>query len=124
MVTVRMIPHERNIWNLLQATDAIALPSIDREDFPNVVLEAMSLGKAVIASRVGGTSEQVIDGATGVIVPPGNVWALSKAIEKLASDKELLREMGQNGRIHYERQFTPEIALRRYLNLYRSLIEG
>lgn len=120
-ITVRMISLEENIWNLLQASDAIALPSIDREDFPNVVLEAMSMGKAVIASRVGGTSEQVIDGATGVIVPPGNVWALSKAIERLVSDKELLREMGRNGRLHYERQFTPEIALRRYLNLYRSL---
>lgn len=123
-VTVRMIAPERNIWNLLQASDAIALPSIAREDFPNVLLEAMSLGKAVIASRVGGIPEQVIDGATGVIVPPGAVWELSKAIEKLVSDKELLREMGRNGQIHYERHFTPEIALRRYMNLYRSLAES
>ncbi|RIK10924.1 MAG: hypothetical protein DCC49_01560 [Acidobacteria bacterium] len=121
-VTVRMISPERNIWNLLQASDAIVLPSLDREDFPNVVLEAMSMSKAVIASRVGGVPEQVIDGTTGIIVPPGNVLALAKAIEKLTSEKALLRELGRNGRLHYERQFAPEAAIRRYMNLYRSLI--
>lgn len=123
-ITVRLIPPEKNIWNLLHASDAVALPSIDREDFPNVILEAMSAGKAVIASRVGGTSEQVIDGATGAIVPPGNVLALSRALERLVSEKDLLNQMGQNGRLHYERQFAPDIALRRYLNLYRSLVDS
>ncbi|MEI8218690.1 MAG: glycosyltransferase family 4 protein, partial [Elusimicrobiota bacterium] len=74
---------EKNVFNLMAAADMVVLPSLSNEDFPNVVLEAMSLGKPVIASTIAGTPEQIDTGRTGLLVDPGNPEVLADARDEL-----------------------------------------
>lgn len=121
---VRIIPPERNIWNLYAASDIVVLPSVSHEDFPNVVLEAMANSKPVIASAVAGVPEQVVDGETGILVGPGEPEELASAMTRLIRSPELRQRLGAAGRRRFERNFTAERAARRYFDLYRSLLDG
>ena len=112
---------EENVLNFMRAIDVLILPSIDQEDFPNVILEAMALGKPVIASRLAGIPEQVIHEITGILVPPGDAVALADALLRLLKDPILRQQLGQNGRKRFESNFTAEIAVQHYLDLYQGL---
>lgn len=76
------------------AMDALALTSAQPEPFGNVVMEAMGMGLPVIATNIGGSLDQVVDGVTGFLVPPASPEALAKAIEKLMKNPELRQQMG------------------------------
>jgi glycosyltransferase involved in cell wall biosynthesis len=71
------------------------LPSVGPESCPTVVMEAMSIGRPVIASRIGGIIDLVADGETGFLVRPGDSLALQQAIERLLADPDLRGRMGQ-----------------------------
>lgn len=118
----RFVGTEANVMNLMSAIDVLVLPSIAHEDFPNVILEAMGHGKPVIASRLAGTPEQVEDGITGLLVPPGEPQPLAVAIARLVANAPLREEMGRAGRRRFEEAFTSQAAVRRYAALYQSLI--
>lgn len=120
---VSFVGVECNVVNFMQALDVLVLPSIDNEDFPNVILEAMALGKPVIASRIAGTPEQIEDGVSGILVPPGDAEALSRAMESVVGSLQLSRQFGDNGRRRFENCFSAEVAVRRYLQLYRGMIK-
>src|SRR6185503_18503840 len=79
----------RDVAEILAASDIVALPSRFGEGCPNALLEAMAAGKPVIASRSGGTPEVVVDGETGLLVPPEDVDALGAALRRLAADPAL-----------------------------------
>ncbi len=119
---VSIIDPEPNVWNLYSASDIVVLASLFDEDFPNVVLEAMANAKPVVASRIAGTPEQVLDGVTGILVRPGDTLELSVAIEKLVLSPELRNRLGNAGRKRFEEHFTAEAAARRYFDLYNSLL--
>jgi glycosyltransferase involved in cell wall biosynthesis len=76
------------------AMDALVLTSAQPEPFGNVVVEAMGMGLPVIATNMGGSLDQVVDGVTGLLVAPGDPVALADAIEKLMHDPELRTRMG------------------------------
>lgn len=82
--------------------DVLALTSAQPEPFGNVVMEAMGMGLPVIATAIGGSLDQVVDGVTGYLVEPGNPEALARAIEKLMGDPTLRQTMGAAGfsRLH------------------------
>ncbi|WP_336135425.1 glycosyltransferase family 4 protein [Natronomonas amylolytica] len=84
--------------------DLLLLPS-HSEGRPTVIYEAMASETAVLASTVGGIPEQVIDGETGVLIPPGDAAALKSALESLTQDRDRLRRMGKAGfqRLHDQR---------------------
>lgn len=82
---------------VLQESDALVLASYS-EGRPNVVLESLAAGLAVVATRIEGTSELVIDGQTGLLFPPGDADALRACIEKLYLDPVLCRRLGESGR--------------------------
>lgn len=90
------------------AMDALALTSAQPEPFGNVVMEAMGMGLPVIATNIGGSLDQVLDGVTGLLIPPGNPEALAEAIEKLAKNPELRRQMGIAGAERLRRDFSLE----------------
>lgn len=117
---VTLVGSERHIYNLLAASDLVILPSLGYEDFPNVVLEAMALGKPVIGARVGGVGEQVVDGVTGLTVPPGDEVALAEAIQRMA-DPDLRERMGRLGRARFDDAFTARRAAHDYAELYQRL---
>jgi glycosyltransferase involved in cell wall biosynthesis len=119
---VRFVGTERNVFDFMQALDVIVLPSIANEDFPNVVLEAMGLGKPVIASRIAGTSEQIEDGITGWLVEPGDSSALALKMSTFIEDNEQISAVGARARTQFEERFTADVAVSRYLNLYQALL--
>ncbi len=119
----RIIDPERNVWNLYAACDLVVLPSISHEDFPNVPLESMASSKPVVASRLAGVPEQIVDGVTGFTVPPADSQALAAAISALIASSELRAKMGAAGRKRFEEHFTAERAARHYFDLYRSVLE-
>jgi glycosyltransferase involved in cell wall biosynthesis len=83
--------------SLYAGAAVVACPS-HREGFGVVCAEAMSYGRAVVATDVGGLRDLVLDGETGLVVPPGDVDALRAALELLLADRELRRRLGANAR--------------------------
>jgi glycosyltransferase involved in cell wall biosynthesis len=118
---VRFVPPEANWWNLYVPADVVVLPSVSNEDFPNVVLEAMAMSKPVLASRLAGIPEQVIDGVTGLLVEPGDETALAEALAELLRDPAKRRELGAAGKARFRSMFTPAAAVERYASLYAAL---
>jgi glycosyltransferase involved in cell wall biosynthesis len=119
-----LIGHEPNIMNLFAVVDVLIAPSVDYEDFPNVIVEAMGAGKAVIASRLAGAAEQILEGQTGLLLTPGSSDELAEAVCRLCKDRSLVGELGRNGQRRFQAWFTAEKAVDRYLAFYRSLIEA
>jgi len=90
-------PHELVMHAWKRCAIALA-PSTGRETFGYVVLEAMTMGKPVVASRIGGIPDLVADGETGYLVPPGDENALCNALHKLINDPALREQMGTAGK--------------------------
>ncbi len=103
---------------LFRGCDLFILSSRRAEALGIVNLEAMAAGKPVIASRVGGIPELVIDGKTGILVESENIGDLAMAIEKLCSDAELRQRLGNAGRERAMKFSWPEIAAG-YLKTYQ-----
>lgn len=120
---VAFVGDEDNIIDFMSAIDVLILPSVQDEDLPNVVLEAMALGKPVIASRLAGIPEQVIDGVTGLLVEPRNAGQLRDAIYHLMVSPEVRHEMGRAALDRFNSHFTSRKALGNYINIYRTSLE-
>jgi glycosyltransferase involved in cell wall biosynthesis len=97
------------------------VPSLLPEAFGLIALEAMAMGTPVVAARSGALPEIVEDGATGLLVPPGDVDALRDALERLLSDQALRRQMGAAARRRAE-QFSESTVVPRLERVYRDLI--
>jgi glycosyltransferase involved in cell wall biosynthesis len=105
---------------LLAGCDVFCLPS-SKEGLPLVVLEAMAQGKPVVATAVGGTPELVLDGVTGLLVPPGDARALADALGALLADPARARRLGEAGRERVLREFSADAAAERVLELYAGV---
>ena len=99
------------------------VPSLWAEPFGNVTTEAMMRGTAVIASATGAQPEIVNNDETGFLVPPGNVAALTDALFKLLSSRELAEEMGQAGRKRAIEEFSEQRRTQNLLDIYQEIIE-
>lgn len=107
---------------LFRGCEFFVLPS-RIEPLGIVNLEAMAAAKAVIATRTGGVSEIVHDGQNGLLVQPEDVAALAGAIDRLATQPDKCRKMGQAGRQSVV-TFDWEVIAKRYLSLYERHVEG
>lgn len=99
----------------------ILVPSM-AEGIPNVAMEAASTGRPVIASKVGGIPELVIDNQTGLLFESANIKQLENQIIKLANSPKLIKEYGLNARMHMENCFSNEDFINKYLQLYFELL--
>jgi glycosyltransferase involved in cell wall biosynthesis len=120
---VLFIPHETQIFNLINASDFIILPSVKNEDFPNIILESMSLCKPIIASNFSGIPEQIEHMKSGILVKPRDVSGLMDAIKIIVDSKDLRITLGINAKMRFDTLFTDKIAIKRYGELYKQLIE-
>ncbi len=114
---VRLAGERRDVAELLADADVFALSS-SSEGMPVSVLEAMAAGLPVVASRVGGVPEQVVDGETGLLVEPGDPEDLAEALARLVGDRELRGRLGAAGRARAEDAFDLEPFRRAHLELY------
>ena len=96
-------------------------PSECYEGQPLGVLESMAVGKPVIASRLGGLAEVVEDGATGLLVPAGDVTALARAMEDLWQDRRRAAALGERAWAYARDHFAAETQTSRIIALYESL---
>ncbi len=97
------------------------VPSVWAEPFGLVALEAMASGRPVIASRIGGLTDIVLDEETGLLVPPGDVAALRAALARLLADPALRERLGQAGRRRVA-EFQAAAVLPRIERAYRALL--
>lgn len=111
----------KNIFDIMNVFDIFILSSIEYEDFPVAILEAMSLGKPIIGTRLAGIPEQVEHMKTGLIVDPGDAKALSEAILSLLQDKEKRVEMGLAGQKRFQDLFSYDKIIARYIDLYEDV---
>ncbi|MCP5004621.1 MAG: glycosyltransferase family 4 protein [Planctomycetes bacterium] len=109
-----------DIPGILSLTDIFVLPSI-REGLGLSILEAMSLGKPVIATNVGGIPEIVSDGITGTLVPPGDPEALYNAMNELLGNIEKQKTLGYNGKKICNESFNSQTMVSRIEELYDTL---
>lgn len=118
--SVRFLGPRDDVPDLVAAIDLGALSS-DFEGSPLSVMEYMEAGKAVVATRVGGLPDLVVEGETGLLVPPGDPPALAAALAELLRDPERRARMGAAGRERRREMFSIEATARRVGELYREL---
>ena len=119
--SVRFLGQRGDVAALMRAADVVVLPS-RWEGMPNVVLEAMALGKAVVATAVEGSVDLVRAGETGWLVPPENPATLASALLESAADHERNLQFGQAGRLVVEREFSLDGMARRYEALWARVL--
>ncbi len=114
--------YREDIPRLLSVMDVFVHPSGMREGLPLAVAEAMACGIPVVAGDVGGTSEIVKHGETGLLVPPGDIHALADSIVFLVENPEKARRMGMKGRKSVEERFSSGLMVNKIENLYDRLM--
>jgi len=106
---VHWLGFRRDVSDLLSNFDAFVLPSLaESEAFPNTLVEAMASGLPCITTDVGSVREITVDELSGLLVAPGSVEELAAAIHRLASDPDLRRRLGLEGRRRVEQDFSLE----------------
>jgi glycosyltransferase involved in cell wall biosynthesis len=117
---VRFLGLRLDVPAVLSAAD-IHVSASHYEGFPNNVLEAMCAGLPVIATEVGGVPELVVDGRTGLLVPPRSPSLLTSALHRLASDPERRLAMGAAGRARAQECYTIERSVAAFEDVYTRL---
>ena len=102
---VAFVGFRTDLGAMLAGADVVAMPSL-QEGLGVAALEAMAAGRPVVASRVGGLGEAVVDGETGLLVPPGEPAALARALAELAADPARRARLGAAGRARVLARYT------------------
>ena len=87
------------------------------------ILEAMSNGIPVITTPVGAITDAISDGKEGILVQPGNIESIAKAISTLAENEDIRKKMGDAAKSKSEQYFEAEIIVNQLFSLYQSLLE-
>ncbi len=119
---LRFLGQRFDVDRLLEAADFGVLPSRANEGFSNAILESMRAGLPMIVTDVGGNAEAVVDGETGIVVPPADPAGLAAALLRVAQDPALRRKLGEAGRERVATQFTLDACVAKYRALYDELL--
>jgi glycosyltransferase involved in cell wall biosynthesis len=113
----------KEIPEVMAAIDILILASL-QEPFGRVVIEAMAMKKPVIATKVGGVSEIVLNGESGFLIPPSDSDAIANKAFVLLKDKKLAKIMGERGRCRVEKYFTIQQNIENITALYKDILES
>lgn len=119
---VGQLPHE-DVVGLFRSARVLVVPSVWSDPCPTVVLEAMAAGRPVIGAASGGIVDMVVDGSTGLLVPPGDSVALAEALATLLQEPETARAFGLAG-WGRAREFTVSAVLPRIERMYADAIKS
>jgi glycosyltransferase involved in cell wall biosynthesis len=119
-VTVFESISHKHVMMIRQRSLFSVVPSTCMDASPTVTLEAMAMGRAVIGSKIGGITDQIIDGETGFLVPPGDVDALRQSMESLIDNPELCQRMGTAAK-QRAREFQASAVVSKIEKIYQSL---
>ena len=119
---VRMLGYRHDAVSLLKGVDVAVLPSL-REGLGIALIEAGFLAKPTVASDIPGIDEVVVNGETGLLVPPADPEALANAIGRLLDDRELAGRLGRSARRRMEAVFTLDAMAQAAEEVYRGVIE-
>lgn len=120
---VTFVPNLLDFDDALAAMDVFVLPSL-QQGIGTIMLDAMAMGRPVIATRVGGVYCAVHDNETGLLVPPSNSQALADRIVELLDDRPKARAIGQAARDMVEHEFGVEGMIDQTAALYHQVLEG
>jgi glycosyltransferase involved in cell wall biosynthesis len=118
---IRFLGHRQDIPQLFACCDLFVLPSLF-EGLPLSILEAMAAGKPIVATAVGGSDEAIVDGVTGLLVPPADPVSLAAAIRRLLSDRELASRLATAAKTRVTREFSSDAMVRGVTGVYEELI--
>ena len=110
-------------WDAIEAATVVCVPS-EQESFGRIYVEAWSKGKPVVAARIPSVSEVVTDGESGLLVDPGSVDDLARALERLVGDPSLGERLGARGRSEVASRFNWPAVVHRVEAVYESLLEA
>ena len=113
----------RDIPEILAASDVLVLNS-RWEGLPVVVLEALSSGCPVVATATGGVAEVVLEGRTGFLIKPGDIFRMQERLSVLLKSADLRKEMGENGRESLGSNFSLEEMVRNHQDLYADCLKA
>ncbi len=119
---LRFLGHREDVHDLLSICDIFVLPSLS-EGMPLALLEAMAAGLPAVATRVGGVTEVLDNGKTGLLVPPGDTRALANTIMTLLENPPLVKELGKAAREVAAARFSLAGMIRAYEAIYSELIQ-
>ena len=105
----------------LNESTIVVIPSRRMEPFGNVAVEAMQMGRPVVATRQGGLAEVIVEGETGFLVAPDDPAAIADRIDTLARDPALALRMGTAGQRRARSYFSLDQCVDKYIHLYKSL---
>ena len=114
----------QEIENIYKMCDIVVTPSTESEPFGLVALEAMAMGKPVVASDIGGLKEIILDGITGLLVKPGDPDSLGRGIMELVRNKELRFQMGMKGTERARGKFSNGIFIQQVAEICYFLSKG
>ncbi|NOT02150.1 MAG: glycosyltransferase [Phycisphaerales bacterium] len=118
---VRLLGRRSDVAEVMKTADVFAFPS-RTEGMPNALLEAMAAGLAAVATDVAGCRDVVVDGETGLLVPGGDVGALTAAMRRLLVDDGLRRALGARAARHAGAQYSFHRCVTRYAALYDRVL--
>ena len=125
-ISLRFAPFVRSAQEMARyyAAADVYLQGSVTDTFPNTVLEAMACGRPVVGTRVGGIPEQVVDGATGRLVPAADAAAMAEALTSLLRDPAVGAAMGEAARARVVECFAAETQVERHLAYYREILDA
>lgn len=113
--------HQKNMRDYYEAIDLLVLPSLS-EGLPNVVLEAMALGKPALSTEVGAISEVIVDEETGWIVPPGDIETFSRKLNEILSKPNNLKTTGRKAKDSLFPKFSARERAKKFIRIYQRLL--
>ncbi len=119
---VTLAGFQADMIDWLSAMDLVVQPSVAYESFGMSLAEALTLGRPVVAARTGGMPEVVVEGQTGLIVPPGDAAALAEALRTLLHSPERRAAFGAQGAADARARFSPEVFRRHVTQAYGAVL--
>lgn len=119
---IRMLGFREDLLNIFRSLDVFAIPSVEGDTIPQVLMQALAIGIPVVSTTVGSIPDVVINGKTGFVVPPRDAEALADRITVLLDDRSLREQMAAEGRALVVGTYSIDKMLDRMESVYRQIL--